>query len=89
VELEDSKHGDQTGSLTMAAIGTVYTISLVSQIIGEDEEWLEELSIFMEPEDGRLYVSGMHDETITAFTNFGIENLRDIIIATRESMDKK
>ena len=43
----------------------------------------------MEPEDGRLYVCGMNDETITAFTEFDIENLRDSIIASRESMEKK
>jgi hypothetical protein len=72
----------------MAAISSVYTIGLVSQILGEDEDWLEEFSIGMEPEDGRLYVHGMNDETITAFTEFGIENLRERIIATRESMKK-
>ena len=72
----------------MAAISYVYTISLVSQILGEDEDWLQELSIFMEPEDGCLCVLGMNDETITAFTEFGIENLRESIIATRESMKK-
>jgi hypothetical protein len=73
----------------MAAISYVYTISLVSQILGEDEDWLQELSITMDPEDGRLYVLGMNDETLTAFTEFGIENLRDSIIATRESMEEK
>lgn len=73
----------------MAAISRVYTISLVSQILSEDEDWLEDLAIFMEPEDGRLYVCGMNDETITAFTEFDIENLRDSIIASRESMEKK
>ena len=64
----------------MAAISYVYTISLVSQILGEDEDWLQELSITMDPEDGRLYVLGMNDETLTAFTEFGIENLRDSIM---------
>jgi hypothetical protein len=73
----------------MAAISYVYTISLVSQILGEDEDWLQELSITMDPEDGRLYVLGMNDGTLTAFTEFGIENLRDSIIATRESMEEK
>ena len=33
----------------MAAISYVYTISLVSQILGEDEDWLQDLSITMEP----------------------------------------
>jgi hypothetical protein len=43
----------------------------------------------MDPEDGRLYVLGMNDGTLTAFTESGIENLRDSIIATRESMEEK
>ena len=63
----------------MAAITRVYTIGLVAQILDEDEDWLHELSIFMEPEDGCLSVLGMNDETITAFTDFGIESLQDFI----------
>jgi hypothetical protein len=44
MELENSKRGDQTGSLTMAAISRVYTTSHVAKMLGEDEDWLQDLS---------------------------------------------
>jgi len=42
----------------MAAISTVFTIGYVANLLGEDEDWLFELSIGMEPEDGSLWVYG-------------------------------
>jgi hypothetical protein len=41
--------------------------------------WLQEVSIEMDPEDGRLTVWGIGDEAITAFTDLGIENLAQIV----------
>ena len=41
-------------SLIMAAITAVFTISYVANLLGEDADWLHELSIDMFPEDGRL-----------------------------------
>ena len=46
----------QSGSLTVAAISAVFTISYVAKLLGEDEDWLHELSISMFPEDGCLHV---------------------------------
>jgi hypothetical protein len=40
----------------MAGISYVFTISRVAEMLGEDEEWLDEISIVLEPEDGRLGV---------------------------------
>jgi hypothetical protein len=40
----------------MAAISTVFTIGYVANLCGEDEDWLFELSIGIEPEDGSLWV---------------------------------
>ena len=37
----------------------------------------------MFPEDGRLWVYGVGDDGVTAFTEEGIENLRQIIIDER------
>ena len=36
----------------MPAISAVFTIALVTVLLGEGEEWLHEVSIDMEPEDG-------------------------------------
>jgi hypothetical protein len=78
VELVRSKFCDQSGSLTMAAISAVFTIGHVAKMLGEDEGWLHELSINMFPEDGCLWVHGV-GYGVPAFTEYGIECLRQII----------
>ncbi len=63
----------------MAAISAVFTIGHVAKMLGEDEDWLHDLSIGMFPEDGCLHVYGVDENGITAFTDFGIDCLRQII----------
>jgi hypothetical protein len=58
-------------------------------MLGEDEEFLWEIAGPMFPEHGCLRVIGLGEHSVMAFTEFGIDNLRDSIIATRESMRKK
>ena len=67
----------------MAAISAVFTISYVANLLGEDEDWLFELSIGMEPEDGNLWVYGVGEDGVPAFTRDGIDNLRQIIADLR------
>lgn len=67
----------------MAAISCVFTIARVADMLGEDEDWLHELSIDMFPEDGCLQVYGLGEDGITAFTEDGIENLKQIIADLR------
>ena len=69
--------------MIMAAIAHVFTIGYVAEMLGEDEEWLHELSIDMFPEDGCLHVYTSKDEAITAFTDEGIECLKQIIADPR------
>ena len=47
----------------MAAIAHVFTISYVANLLGEDEDWLFELSTDMFPEDGCLWVYGVAART--------------------------
>ena len=63
----------------MAAISTVFTVGYVANLLGEDEDWLLDLSIGMEPEDGTLWVYGIGEDGVRAFTQDGIDNLRHII----------
>jgi hypothetical protein len=63
----------------MAAISHVFTISRVAEMLGENADWLQEISIEMDPEDGRLIVWGTGEQTITAFTGLGVENLAQIV----------
>lgn len=64
------------GRLTMAAVTRVYTIARVAEMLDEDVDWLHEISIAMEPEDGIISVYGIGDEYTVAFTDLGIENLQ-------------
>jgi hypothetical protein len=64
-------------------ISHVFTIDYVAKLLGEDVEWLHELEIDMEPEDGRLWVHGVGENGVPAFTNFGIECLKEIIANER------
>jgi hypothetical protein len=67
----------------LAAIAAVFTIGYVANILGEDEDWLHELSISMFPEDSPLHVYGVGDDSVTAFTEYGIECLQQIIADQR------
>ena len=63
----------------MAGISYVFTITRVAQMLGEHENWLQEICDEMDPEDGRLTIFGPGDEAITAFTRFGIDNLTELV----------
>jgi len=81
--LASPRNTRSTRGLIMAAIAHVFTIGYVAEMLGEDEEWLHELSIDMFPEDGCLHVYTSKDEAITAFTDEGIECLKQIIADPR------
>jgi hypothetical protein len=63
----------------MAAPSTVFTIARVAEMVGEDVDWLLDVALEMDPEDGRLTVYDVNDEGTTAFTRFGIENLKELV----------
>jgi hypothetical protein len=63
----------------VAAISAVFMIGYVANLLDEDEDWLFDLSIGMEPEDGSLWVYGVGEDGVPAFTRDGINNLREII----------
>jgi len=70
----------------MAAISYVFTIRRAAQILGRDEELLWDLSDQLEPEDGKLWVHDIDGVDIFAFSEFGIETLREIIA---DQVDRK
>lgn len=67
----------------MAAISAVFTIGHVTKMLGEDEDWLHDLAINMFPEDGCLWVHGVGEDGVPAFTEYGIECLQQIIADER------
>ena len=83
MELAAAFGTSHSGGLILPAIPAVFTICYVANMLGEGKDWLHELSIDMFPEDGRLWVYGVGEDGVTAFTEDGIENLRQIIIDKR------
>ena len=83
MELGSTDAAISFGGLTMAGISFVFTIARVAEMLGEDEEWLREISINMDPEEGHLWVIGIGEDQYPAFTEYGVECLRQIIIEER------
>ncbi len=79
----------QPRGLTMAGIPYVFTISHVAEMLSEDEEWLREISVAMDPEEGSLWVIGVREHGVPAFTEYGIECLKQIIIEERALLAKQ
>jgi hypothetical protein len=69
------------GRVTMHVnkVSSVRTINLVAKDLGEDEDWLYDVASEMEPEDGVIWVYGIGEDGVLAFTDFGIESLIDLI----------
>jgi len=78
VELAAALGAAQPGGLILAAIASVFTIGYLANLLGKDEDWLHEL-----PEDGCLHVYGVGEDGVAAFTEYGIECLRQIIADQR------
>jgi hypothetical protein len=83
LELATSSGAFRSGSLILPAISHIFTISYVAEKLGEDAEWLWELQINMFPEDGCLWVYGVGEDGVPAFTDYGIECLKQIIADER------
>ena len=60
-------------------VSHVKTINLIAKELGEDEDWLLDVAMEMEPEDGVIWVYAIGDESVMAFTDFGIENLVELV----------
>jgi hypothetical protein len=83
--VELGSHGGRLGcrgGLTLAPVNKVHhvhTITRVAEMLGEDEDWLWDIGNEMDQEDGLIWVYGLGDDGITAFTDFGIETLTGLI----------
>jgi hypothetical protein len=65
--------------LILAAPGHAITIRRAAEILGEDEELLWEMATDMEPQHGRLWIYDTDDQQTVAFTQNGMEYLRDML----------
>lgn len=63
---------------------SVKTIDCVAAELGETVDRIFDLAIDMETEDGVIWVYGHGDDSVIAFTPFGIENLQELIEMDRD-----
>jgi hypothetical protein len=64
----------------------VHTIARVAAMLGEDEDWLWDVAVEMDQE-GLIWVYGPSDESVMAFTDFGIETLTGLIAIYKADPD--
>lgn len=57
----------------------VTTIARVAKDLGEDADWLRDVANEMDAEDGLIWVYGVGEDGVMAFTDFGIENLIELV----------
>lgn len=63
----------------------VTTITKVAEDLGEDEDWLRDIALGMKIEDGLIWVFGVGQDGVQAFTDVGIENLIELIKLYKEN----
>ena len=82
MELDAESIGySRSGRLIMQVnkVHHVTTIDRVAKDLGENENWLSDIANEMDIEDGVIWVYGVGDDGVMAFTDFGVENLIDLI----------
>ena len=68
-------------------VHAVTVITAVAQELGVDEDLLHEISIGLDTEDGVIWVYGIGDDAIKAFTEDGVEELKTLLEMHREDPD--
>ena len=73
-------YGHRSLTMQLNKIHSVRTLALVARDLGEDVDWLADIAIGMEPEDGLIWVyDQQHEDGTMALSAFGIENLCELI----------
>lgn len=63
----------------MAGTRNLVTMERVAEILGEDVDWLIDIAIELDLEDGCLTVFGPGEQWFHALTEDGVENLKELI----------
>jgi hypothetical protein len=66
-------------------VHAVTVIAAVAQELGVDEDLLHEISIGLDTEDGVIWVYGIGEDAIMAFTEDGVEELKNLLEMRREN----
>jgi hypothetical protein len=65
-------------------VHSVTIITAVAQQLGIEEDLLHEMSVGMEPEDGVIWVYGLSEGGIIAFSDDAIDDLRTLLDRRRK-----
>lgn len=65
-------------------VSHVRTIDRVAKELGEDVDFLFDVAMEMETEDGVIWVLSLDDESVLAFSDFGVDSLVELIKIHRE-----
>jgi hypothetical protein len=85
---------DANGADTLRASGVIMhvnkvhhvtTITRIAETLGEDEDWLQDVANEMDVEDGVIWVYGLGEDSVMAFTDFGIQTLTEAIRMHKEN----
>ena len=66
-------------------VHAVTVIAAVAQELGVDEDLLHEISVGLDTEDGVIWVYGIGEDAIMAFTEDGVEELKNLLEMRREN----
>ncbi|WP_415183770.1 hypothetical protein [Phaeovulum sp.] len=66
-------------TMQLNKVYAVKTLDRVAAELGETVDRIFDLAIDMETEDGVIWGYGPRDDSVIAFTPFGIDNLQEII----------
>ena len=70
-------------------VSHVRTIDRVAKDLGEDVDFLFDVAMEMETEDGVIWVLSLDDDSVIAFTDFGVDSLVDLIKIRRETTPRE
>ena len=73
-------HSSRGLTMHVNKVHSVQTLALVARDLDKDEDWLADLALDMEPEDGLIWVyDPQHEDGTMAFTEYGVESLLNLI----------
>jgi hypothetical protein len=91
MELEDvarrELHRGRRLNMQRNKVYAVTVIAAVAEQLGVNEDLLHEMSVGLEPEDGVIWVYGIGEDAIMAFTNEGVDELKNLLEMYRQDPD--
>lgn len=66
-------------SMHVNKVDHVTTVERVAERLGESVDFIHDVALEMDTEDGVIWVYGIGDDGVLAFTDFGIETLVELI----------